>query len=138
MRPRHRAGQAGLVHNLWRLINSFVEFVAARAELFGRESKAAAVRLLSVVVALIAALLFLTLGYFFLLVSAVVAIAHFAGVSWIWVALAGALLHFVLAIICVLVAKARLTPWPFAEFFSELARDREWFRKLEETSGPPQ
>src|ERR1700758_310650 len=116
MRPRHRAGQAGLVQNVWRLINSVVEFVVVRAELFGRESKTALTRLLRVLVAVVAALIFLTLGYFFLLASAVVAIAHFAGVSWIWVALAGALLHFILAIICVLVAKAKLTPWPYSEF----------------------
>jgi uncharacterized membrane protein YqjE len=136
MRPRPRAGQAGLVHNLWRLVDSVVGFVIVRAELLGRESKAAARHLLIAVVALVAALLFVTLGYFFLLVSAVVAIAHLAGVSWIWVALAGALLHFILAIICVLVAKARLTPPPLAGFFSELARDREFLQKLEETSDP--
>ncbi len=136
MRQRDRAGQAGLVQNLWRLVSSVVEFVAVRAELFGRESKAVAGRLLTVVVALVAAVLFLTLGYFFLLVSVVVAIAHLTGVSWVWVALAGALLHFILAIICVLVAKARLTPLPFAGFFSELARDREFLHKLEERSDP--
>src|SRR5947209_2862580 len=117
MSPLHRAGQAGLVHNLGRLLGSIVEFVVARAELFGRESRAAAGSLLTVAIALVAALLFLTLGYFLLLVSAVVAIAKLAGVSWVWVALAGALLHFVLAIICVLVAKARLTPPPLAGFF---------------------
>jgi len=136
MRPSDRAGQAGLVHNLWRLVSSVVEFIAVRAELLARESKAAAGRLLTVVIALVAALLFLTLGYFFLLASVVVAIAHLAGVSWTWVALAGALLHFVLAIICVLVAKARLSPLPFADFFSELARDREFLHKLDERSDP--
>ena len=136
MRPTPRAGQTGLVQNLWGLVGSIVEFIVVRAELLGRESKAAARHLLTVVIALVAALLFVTLGYFFLLVSAVVAIAHLAGVSWIWVALAGALVHFVLAIICVLVAKARLSPPPLAGFFSELARDREFLQKLENTSDP--
>jgi uncharacterized membrane protein YqjE len=133
MRPRH---QAGLAHNLLGLVNSFVEFLVVRAALFARESKVALGHLLFVLGAVFAALLFLTLGYFFLLVSVVVAIAHFAGVSWIWVALAGALVHFILAVICLLIARARLQPWPYAELRSELAKDREWLKSLEHTSDP--
>src|SRR4051794_34419445 len=113
MTPRERAGQPGLVHNLLGLVNSFVEFIVVRASLFARESKIAVGHLLFVIGAVVAALVFLTLGYFFLLVSVVVAIAHFAGVSWIWVALAGALVHFILAVICLLIARARLRPWPY-------------------------
>ncbi len=134
MRPR--AGQTGLVQNLGRLVSSIVEFVAVRADLLAHEAKAAAGSLLIVAIALVAALLFLTLGYFFLLVSVVVAIAKFAGVSWIWVAVAGALLHFVLAIICLLVARAKLSPPPLAGFFSELGRDREFLKNIDETSNP--
>lgn len=136
MSPRQRAGQAGLVHNLLGLVNSFVEFIIVRAALFTRESKAALSHFLIVIGAVVAALLFLTLGYFFLLVSVVVAIAHFAGVSWIWVALAGALVHFILAVICLLIARARLQPWPYAQLLAELAKDREWLRNLEHTSNP--
>jgi len=133
MSSRH---QAGLVHNLLGLVNSFVEFLVVRAALFERESKVALGHLLLVLGAVFAALLFLTLGYFFLLVSVVVAIAHFAGVSWIWVALAGALVHFILAIICLLIARSRLRPWPYAELRAELTKDREWLRNLEHTSEP--
>jgi uncharacterized membrane protein YqjE len=133
MSSRH---QAGLVHNLLGLVNSFVEFLVVRAALFELESKVALGHLLLVLGTVFAALLFLTLGYFFLLVSVVVAIAHFAGVSWIWVALAGALVHFILAIICLLIARARLRPWPYAELRAELTKDREWLRNLEHTSEP--
>jgi uncharacterized membrane protein YqjE len=133
MSSRH---QAGLVHNLLGLVNSFVEFLVVRATLFERESKVAFGHLLLVLGAVFAALLFLTLGYFFLLVSVVVAIAHFAGVSWIWVALVGALVHFILAIICLLIARARLRPWPYAELRAELAKDREWLRNIQHTSEP--
>jgi uncharacterized membrane protein YqjE len=133
MSSRH---QAGLVHNLLGLAHSFVEFLVVRAALFERESKVALGHLLFVLGAVVAALLFLTLGYFFLLVSVVVAIAHFAGVSWIWVALAGALVHFILAIICLLIARARLRPWPYAELRAELSKDREWLRNLDHTSEP--
>lgn len=136
MTPRERAGHPGLVRNLLGLVNSFAEFVAVRTALFARESKTAAAHFLTVIVAVVAALLFLTLGYFFLLVSVVVAIARFAGVSWIWVALAGALVHFILAVICLLIARARLRPWPYAELRAELSKDREWLRNLEHTSEP--
>ncbi len=128
--------QAGLVNNLLGLANSFVEFLVVRAALFARESKVALGHLLFVLGAVVAALLFLTLGYFFLLVSVVVAIAHFAGVSWIWVALAGALVHFILAIICLLIARSRLQPWPYAELRAELSKDRDWLKSLEHTSDP--
>src|SRR5581483_10293377 len=103
----------GLVLNLIGLVNSIVEFIVLRATLFARESKAAASHLILAAVAILAALLFLTLGYLFLLVSVVVAIAHLAGVSWTWVALAGALVHFILAVVCLLVARAKLHPLPF-------------------------
>jgi uncharacterized membrane protein YqjE len=133
MSSRHRAG---LVHNLLGLVNSFVEFLVVRGALFARESKTALGHFLIVIGAVVAALLFLTLGYFFLLVSVVVAIAHLVGVSWIWVALAGALVHFILAVICLLIARARLRPWPYSELLGELSKDREWLRNLEETSEP--
>jgi uncharacterized membrane protein YqjE len=133
MSPRHRAG---LVHNLIGLANSVVEFFVLRAALFARESKAAASHLILVVAAVVAALLFLTLGYLFLLISVVVAIAHLVGVSWTWVALAGALIHFILAVVCLLLARAKLNPLPFAELRAELARDREWLQNLEQSSEP--
>jgi uncharacterized membrane protein YqjE len=136
MSPRHQAGEPGLVHNVLGLVNTLVEFVVIRAALFAHESKTALYRFLTVIAAVIAALLFLTLGYFFLLVSVVVAIAHLVGVSWIWVALAGALVHFILAVICLVVARAWLHPLPYAELRKELSRDREWLRNLEQTSEP--
>jgi len=99
IRARNPAGHAGLFNSVLSLLNSFAEFIASRASLFAEESKAALAQLLVVVGCVIAALLFFTLGYLFLVGCAVVAIARLAEVSWIWVALGAAGLHFVLAIV---------------------------------------
>jgi uncharacterized membrane protein YqjE len=72
----------------------------------------------------------------FLIGSAVVAIARAAQVSWITVALAAAGVHFVLALICLLIARAKVVTAPFREFSAELQKDREWLKNLDQTSRP--
>ncbi len=52
-----------------------------------------------------AALVLLVSGYIFLIVSAIFGIAQALGVSWIWITLAAAGLHFILAIGCGLLAR---------------------------------
>src|SRR3712207_8008852 len=46
--------------------------------------------------AVITALVLVVSGYVFLIVSIIFGIAYAAGVSWVWIALAAAVLHFVL------------------------------------------
>ena len=48
--------------------------------------------------------LFLTLGYIFLVVSAIFGVARLAEISWIWIALIAAGVHFLLAVIAVVIA----------------------------------
>jgi hypothetical protein len=132
-RSRNPAGHAGLFNSLLALINSFAEFIASRSALFARESKTALAQLIVIGACLVAAVMFFALGYLFLVGSAVVAIAHLVAVSWIWVALAAAGLHFVLAIICLIVARSRLTP-PYPELIAELKKDREWLKNLDQNS----
>jgi hypothetical protein len=132
-RSRNPAGHAGLFNSLLALINSVAEFVASRSALFARESKAALGQLIVVAACLVAAVLFFALGYLFLVGSAVVAIAHMAEVSWIWVALAAAGLHFVLAIIALIVARSQLTR-PYPELTAELKKDQQWLKNLDQNS----
>lgn len=134
MRSRNPAGHAGLFHSILALINSLTEFIASRSALFAKESKAALGQVLVVVACLVAALMFFALGYLFLVGSAVVAIARLAHVSWIWVALAAAGLHFILALICLIIARTRVTQAPYRELTSELKKDREWLKNLDQTS----
>jgi uncharacterized membrane protein YqjE len=86
-RPRNPAGHAGLLENALALASALTEFFEGRFALFAQESKAALVQLLVLAACLILALVLSVLGYMFLIVSAVVALAHLAGISWVWTAL---------------------------------------------------
>ena len=80
--------------------------------------------------AVIAALVLLVSGYIFLIVSAIFGLAQAAGVSWIWITLGAAGLHFVLALGCGLFARSRLTKPMFEASVAELKRDREWLKSV--------
>ncbi len=133
MRFRNPAGHAGLVNNLVSLANSLAAFFETRLSLFARESKGALVHLLLLAGALVAALILLGSGYVFLIVSAIFAIAHAAGVSWVWIALGAAVLHFVLALGCGLFAAAQMKKPMFQASVAELKRDREWLKNVDKT-----
>jgi len=73
----------------------------------------------------------------FLITSAVVAVARAAQIHWLWVALVAAGLHFLLALVCLLIARAKVTQRPYPELTVELQKDREWLKSLDQTSRPP-
>src|SRR6266851_3510892 len=85
---RSRTRQTGFIGSLVALASALADFFESRAELFATESKAALVQFVLVAICLVAALLFFAFGYVFLLATAVVAIAHLAKVSWLWIAFA--------------------------------------------------
>ena len=126
-RPR----RAGLIGSVVALVAAFADFFESRAALFATESKAAAVQFLVVAICLVAALLFFAFGYVFLLVSGVVAIAHWTNTSWIWIALDAAALHILIALILVLIALNRIKNPIFRETTAELKKDREWLKNLD-------
>ncbi len=128
MRFRNPAGHAGLINNLVALANSLAGFFETRASLFALESKTALVHLLLLAGAVVGAFVLLASGYVFLIVSAIFGIAHAAGVSWVWIALAAALLHFALAGACVLFALKQMKKPIFKASLAELKRDREWLK----------
>ena len=130
MRFRNPAGHAGLLNNLLALTSALGGFFESRIGLFARESKSALVHLLLLAAALITALVLVVSGYVFLIVSIIFGIAHAAGVSWVWIALAAAGLHFVLALGCALFAKSQITKPMFQYSVAELKRDREWLKTL--------
>jgi cell division protein FtsW (lipid II flippase) len=136
MRSRSPAGHAGLFNSLFGLIDSLIECIASRSALFAKESRAVLAQLLIVIACVVAALIFFTLGYLFLVGSIVVAVARLAEISWIWVAFGAAGLHFLLAIVCLIVAKTRVTHAPYPELSAELKRDREWLKNLDQSSRP--
>ena len=131
MRFRNPAGHAGLVNNLVSLANSLAAFFETRLSLVARESKGALVHLLFLAGAVIGALILIASGYVFLVVSVIFAIAHAAGVSWVWIALAAALLHFALAAGCGIFAAIQMKKPIFQVSVAELKRDREWLKSVD-------
>jgi uncharacterized membrane protein YqjE len=131
---RNPAGHAGLVENLFALISALVEFFESRFVLVAQESKAAAVQLLILVSCLVLAVLLCALGYIFLITGAVAGLAHLAGISWPWVALAAAALHFIIALVLLLIARSRITKPLFRATMAELKKDREWLKNLDATN----
>jgi uncharacterized membrane protein YqjE len=135
-RSRNPAGHAGLLENLLALVSALAAFFESRFALLAQESKAAAVQVLILASCLILALVLCVLGYIFLIVGAVVAVAHLIGISWPWVALALAGVHFLIALVLLLVARSRITKPLFRATLTELRKDREWLKNLDATNQP--
>jgi uncharacterized membrane protein YqjE len=133
--PSHNpAGHSGLLDNALALISAVVEFFEIRFAMVAQESKAAALQMLILVGCVIAALALLVMGYVFLIVSAVVGIAHLLGTSWPVVALVVALVHFIIAGVLLLVARTRITKPMFRNTVDELKKDREWLKTLNQST----
>ena len=132
--PRNPAGHSGLLDNALGLISAVVAFFESRFVLLAQESKSAAVQLLILVGCIIAALALCVMGYVFLIVSAVVGLAHLLGTSWPVVALVVALLHFIIAGVLLVVARNRITKPMFRDSIDELKKDREWLKTLNQST----
>ncbi len=132
--PRNPAGHSGLLDNALGLISAVVAFFESRFVLLAQESKSAAVQLLILVGCIIAAIALCVMGYVFLIVSAVVGLAHLLGTSWPVVALVVALLHFIIAGVLLLVARSRITKPMFQDSIDELKKDREWLKTLNQST----
>jgi uncharacterized membrane protein YqjE len=130
MRFRNPAGHAGLLHNLLALVNDLAGFLESRLGLFAKESKTALVQVLILVACLAGAAVLALFGYVFLIASALVGIAHALQVSWVWITLAAAGVHFLLALVCVLIARSRMKQSMFEATAAELKKDREWLKNL--------
>ena len=133
---RNPAGYAGLRQNIASFIASLTQFIQTRLQLAVRESKAAARHLVTMVVCGIAAAVLLLFGYIFLLVFAIVGLAHLIGISWIWMALILALLHFAGALFCLIVARGQAKHPMFRDTASVLKEDTEWLKTLDQTKRP--
>jgi uncharacterized membrane protein YqjE len=131
---RNPAGHAGLLQNLFALASALAEFFESRFALLAEESKAAALQVLIVAGCLIFAVLLCAIGYIFLITGVVAGLAHLVGISWPWIALAAAALHFIIALVLVLIARSRMTKPFFRATLAELKKDREWLKDLQATN----
>ena len=131
MRFRNPAGHAGLIHNLLALVNDLAGFLESRLGLFARDSKTALTQILVLLACVTGAVVLILFGYIFLIASAIAALAQSLHLSWIWITLAAAGLHFILALVCLLVAHNRMKQSMFEATAAELKKDREWLRNLD-------
>ena len=133
---RNPAGHAGLRQNLLSFVASLSQFFQTRLQLAVRESKAAVAHVVVIVACGIAAAVLLLFGYVFLLVFAIVGIAHLIGISWTWMALILALLHFAGALVCLLIARGQAKHSMFRDTATVLKEDTEWLKNLDRTKRP--
>jgi uncharacterized membrane protein YqjE len=131
---RNPAGHAGLLHSLVSLVNSLAGFLESRIALFAKESKTALVHVLVLVGCLAVAAFLAVFGYIFLVASATVGIAHALHISWVKISLMAAGLHFLLAFVCVMIARSRMQKSMFEMTGVELKKDREWLKNLDKTN----
>jgi len=131
MRFRNPAGHAGLLHNLLALVNDLAGFLESRIGLFAKESKTALVHVIVLLGCIVGAAVLVLFGYVFLIASAIAGLAQGLEISWIWISLAAAGLHFVLALVCLLIARARMKKAMFESTAAELKKDREWLKNLD-------
>jgi uncharacterized membrane protein YqjE len=135
-RSRSPAGHSGLLENLVALASALADFFESRFVLLAQESRVALVQLLILAICLVVAAILVAVGYIFLVITAIAGLAHLAGISWLWITLAAAGVHFVIALVLLLVARTRITKPLFPVTASELKKDREWLKNLDETSQP--
>ena len=131
---RNPAGHSGLLDNALGLLSALAEFFESRFALAAQESKVVGLQILILVGCVIAAVALCVMGYVFLIVSAVVGLAHLLGTSWIVVALVVALVHFIIAGVLLLVARSRITKPMFRDTVEELRKDREWLKTLNQST----
>src|ERR1700746_2580817 len=131
---RNPAGHSGLFDNALGLLSALTEFLESRFALAAQESKAAGLQILILIGCVVAALALCVMGYVFLIVSAVVGLAHLLATSWPVVALVVALVHFIIAGVLLLVARSRITKPMFQDTVEELKKDREWLKTLNQST----
>jgi uncharacterized membrane protein YqjE len=122
----YRAGDPGLIDHLRSLAASLSSYLQGRLSLAGIEGKEAFVHFLKLLAWVILGGVALVFGYFFLCLVIVFALAQFSGISWIWITLGMALLHFAATAFCLWTARKRLAVPVFTYTMTEFRKDKEW------------
>jgi uncharacterized membrane protein YqjE len=133
---RNPAGHGGLSANLASLVSSGAHFLESRLALFSKEAKSAILHFVTLIACAVTALVLILTGYVFLIVFAIVGVAHLLRISWIWVALFVALLHFAGAVLCLIIARGQIKRPVFRDTASVLKEDTEWLKNLSQSKVP--
>ena len=117
---------AGFTEHLRAFAATGLEYLGARFQLVGIESKEASAHYLKIIGLAFVALVAVLFGYFFLLAAVVFLVAHLFQVDWMWVMLGCGLLHIGGAALCLWIASRKLKLPMFAATLNEFKKDQEW------------
>jgi uncharacterized membrane protein YqjE len=109
--------------------SALAAYLSARLRLAGLEVKEAAIHYAIIAALLVAALVVVVFGYFFIWMTIIFAITiAFGGAPWtgVLVTLGVALLHFGLAVGLAFYAKGKLSQPMFTSTLEEFTRDQQW------------
>ena len=126
-----RPAAGGTLEHLGELFAALLGYVQARLQLAGIESKEAAIHY-GILLALVAGAVFLAFfAYIFLCIGVVFAIAYFFREPsvWIWIMLGLGAAHLGVAIVFVLIARAKVFVPMFQETLGELRKDQIWLSR---------
>ena len=136
-RFRYGAGPNGIFGSALASLGALIGFLESRTALIAAESKTALIQFAIAAICIVAAVMLFGLGYIFLVASIVVGVAHLAHVSWLWMALIAAAVHFVFALFLLLIVRAKVKKPLFRGTAAELKEDREWLKQMGTTHRRP-
>ena len=120
----------GALPELLRFAGTFGRHVQGLVQLASLETKEAAMVGVRLLALLIASAVFAVFGYVLILFFVAFLLAIVFGVSWIWISLGLAVLHFVGVAICALIAMKHLRSPFFRATAAELKRDFDALKNL--------
>lgn len=125
-----REAPQGVIPELLRFAGSAGRHVQGLLQLASLETKEAALVGLRLLVLLVAAVVCVAFGYLLSLFFVAFLLAFVFGISWIWISLGLALLHFAVVAFCAIYAKSYLRTPVFKATAVELQRDFEALRNI--------
>ena len=124
----HAAPDDGIVRQALMLLASVLAYLRARMELASMEGREAGSHWLKIIALLVAGLVALIFGYFFLCLGAVFLIALLCGGgnAWIWITLALGVLHVAAGAGILLFVKSQAERPVFPATLDEFKKDQQW------------
>src|SRR5438093_5732820 len=108
------------------LLAALSGYLHARLRLAGIETKEALVHFGIIIGLAVGALAVVLFGYLFLLIGMMFLLAELLNISKGWTLLILALAHFGVAVLCLLIARTRLTAPMFSATLAEFKKDQQW------------
>lgn len=124
----HAAPDDGIVRQAQLLLAAWLAYLRARLELASLEGREAGAHWLKIVALLVAGLVAVIFGYFFLCLGAVFLIAMLCGGgnAWIWITLAMGVLHLAAGVGIFLLVKSQVARPVFTATLGEFKKDQQW------------